>query len=94
MGGEDPSFNKLGKVWKRKQDLSSHLAHGSYRDSWDCEIIEYQIVEVVRHDIEDWQDQVLERRNERKAKSEQRHRDYAKEQRLETYERLKKEFEG
>ena len=48
-GGESPSFDTKGKVWKRRGDVSSHLSQlseaGIRRFYSDCQIVEYVIVQ-------------------------------------------------
>ena len=80
-GGMSPSFNKIGKVWKKLGHFKSHLAQiRPYRDSGigqnfgkeykDCEVVEYEMVETTAYPVID----ILE---ERKTawKQEQEERD-------------------
>jgi hypothetical protein len=60
-GGSSPSFNKAGKIWKRRGDISSHFTnlggHGRtiYRAE-DVEVVEIEIKEecISTTSLNDW----------------------------------------
>ena len=104
MGGTWPRFNKTGKVWKRKGDLSSHLGlvtegrggNERMRQAYaDCEIVCYEMTETESDVItlDDW----LTEKEERKAAEERRRQERrdaaATERRRAEYEKLRLEFE-
>ena len=56
-GGNYWTFNKFGKVWKKINHVKSHLTNNYqkdlYAENWkDLEVVEYEIKEVSRKDIE------------------------------------------
>ncbi len=104
MGGTWPRFNKTGKVWKRKGDLSSHLGlvtegrggNERMRKAYaDCEIVCYELTETEADVItlDAWLAEKEGRRVEKEARQ-QAWRDREREkQRRKVYEELKLEFD-
>lgn len=107
-GGTWPSWNKTGKIWKRKCDLTNHLNivneeanrrgshhHERYKNSM---IIEYEIVQVAKHYVDLWNEAARVRRQEtiRVKEENRRDRDAVREknERRRQWETLKKEFEN
>lgn len=100
-GGSWPGFNKIGKIWKRKSDLSNHLniviePGGKPERYDDCEIIICEVVERVIDAVP--VSEYLRQREEAKqataVKRKQLYEDFLKKKRYEQYEELKKEFEN
>lgn len=98
-GGDEPLFNKTGKIWKRRGDLSCHLSQLMPRGKAiyarnQVEIIELELVEVVTGatSYEDWIAQVEQRAEDKKKAA-----DSARDARLAAlrfaeYQRLQREF--
>lgn len=86
-GGMDPTFSRVGKVWKRRGDLSSHFTQlttrgkAIYREN-DVEVLEYEVreEEVNRTPVSLWIDQAAGRAAQREADAEAMRR-YWQEQR-------------
>jgi len=97
-GGSYPSFTKLGKIWKQKGHLTSHLNQLRQNSAYkDCEIVPYELVETpagpgvtIRAYLQEIQDRKDKRDNERRTRQEE----WAKEERRKQYEKLQKEFEN
>ncbi len=102
MGGSDPKFNKVGKIWKRKGDVSSHLtcvAETGWRGSRpydECEVVAYELTETQVGDpisiyvyLQERAAKKLLAEQERKVRQETRQ----KKSRYNDYLRLQKEFE-
>ncbi len=103
MGGSDPKFNKVGKIWKRKGDLSSHLtcvAEYGWKGSKpydESEVVKYELTETIVGDPISIQGYLLEY-GDRKAREElERHvqqQARQKKARYNEYLRLQEEFEN
>ena len=91
-------WNKIGKIWNLKQHLSAHFA--TFRDPFqeynddDCEIIEYEMIEIRRIPIRDWIQGIVERRNDRADARQRAYNAAVAKRRYDEYLRLKKEFEN
>lgn len=96
-GGTTPTFTKVGKVWRRKGDLSSHLTlvvdSGRNKAAYkDCEIVEYHMLEAEVQDVAEVIVATARRRHRVEQKRKQRIAQNQREERRREYERLKKEF--
>lgn len=94
-GGSDPSFSKVGKIWKRTGDISSHFTqltnHGiaTYRAK-DVEVITMEITEacISTSPGSEWLDAVEVRQQKREAESRARQAAYVRERELAELKRL------
>lgn len=101
LGGSYPQFGKLGKVWKRKGDLSSHFtnlgAEGRrrYREN-ECMVVEIEIVEIetTMVPVDEYIEASATRTAENKRLHEERVAKWQLENARRNYERLLKQNEG
>ena len=101
LGGAYPTFGKLGKIWKRKGDLSSHFtnlgAEGRrrYREN-ECVVVEIEIIEIETTMVPI--DEYIEASANRTAENKRLHEERVAKCQLEharlNYERLLKQHEG
>ena len=95
MGGTTPRFNKLGKIWKQKNHLTTHLQQVSQAWYIGCEIVTYEVTETENSAI-NLKDYLAEL-NERKRLAEENYQKQLEESRRQTklkaYLELKKEFD-
>lgn len=96
-GGVSPKFNSVGKVWKKKGHLSSHIAqavsyfstsvHARMKSAYaDCEVVEYLIQETDIYPVTPIIDEKQEKYEEEKRKRDEQYREFRRQQ-------LKKELE-
>ena len=104
VGGSTPDFNKVGKIWKQKGHLTSHLSQlwggtGSYNNQHvyqDCEIVPYELTETQvgpGFTIFEYLDERKRKQEQEDAERKKRRDEWEKEQRRKEYEKLKQEFE-
>jgi hypothetical protein len=96
-GGMTPSFVKdKGKVWKTMGHVSSHLNLVNRRQILtsyaDCEIVEFEMIEVSSRDLNDFLAEKIENQRQKEQEAKNRREEYEKEQRYQEYLKLKQEF--
>lgn len=69
-GGYSPSWTKKGKIWTTRAALTNHLAMCTRTNYKDCEIIEYEVVQIERSfiDLDAEFDKIEQRKLERTIK--------------------------
>jgi len=98
-GGSDVTWNKVGKVWRRKGDLSSHFtgltSHGrkQYRDN-DAEVVELETVVHNLIPVEQYLEQADERRVEKTNEAHRRRADKTRKDELAVLKHLQKKYPG
>lgn len=91
----------MGKIWKRKSDLTSHLSQLDANDIQKykfagAEVVEYELSEreVAAMSLSDYLLEIKERKEKREAEWQRRREEYLRQERLKQYKQLKKEFES
>lgn len=94
-GGTRPRWKKIGKIWKRKQDLTSHFNMlPTYTGPYiNCEVVEYTVSETGIQSIYDWISHSRQRRLLKESQRQMAAERYTRELRRRQYEELKREFE-
>lgn len=100
-GGNDPSFSKKGKIWKRKSDLSNHFAQLSRngRSIYQQHDIEVLTIVVREECIEtssgkDWLQAAIDRAQDREAKLRAYIEESRRKRELEELSRLQSKYPG
>lgn len=96
-GGCEPDFNKIGKVWKQRGHVTSHLGQLTSRgqriyQQEEVEIVQYSIVESDVISYPDWLSGILDRKLSIEQARQQRFDEAQKKDRMTLYFKLKKEF--
>jgi hypothetical protein len=67
-GGMSPRWRVEGKVWKKKQHVSSHFNHVDINFYEDADVVEFEMREVSVKSALDWTSQQRERAKVREAR--------------------------
>lgn len=97
-GGWSPRFKRVGKIWKRKSDLHSHLGQAQHKiyDDHDAEIVSYVLKEEESsvEPISEWRARQYHKKQDQSEQEERKQKEQLQRLRFEEYQRLKAEFEG
>lgn len=101
MGGCDPRFNKVGKIWKQRGHLTNHLTwvaeHGrrGTKTYDDCEVVQYELTETQVGEpisINGYIQEHIHKKFLAEQERDLRNKVFQREQRRKQYEALKSEF--
>lgn len=95
-GGSHPHFTHLGKVWKRRGDVTNHIHQvRGYQNVYnEADVIEYTVIETpeAATPVVHWHAEAEARKVAKEAAAQARREEIAKSRRRAEYEKLQKEF--
>lgn len=91
-GGMDPTFSKTGKTWRTMGHVNSHLNQVRGPQYFNCEIVEYEMVEVSTSNVATHMNAIRQRKIDKENDRKLRREEFLKSQRRKQYEELKAEF--
>jgi hypothetical protein len=93
-GGESPGFRKAGKVWTNRGGVTSHLGLVARIGQVyaDCEIVEFEMVEVRVTTIQESLQGIADRKKAREAENAARIAEWNRQQELAELKRLQDKY--